>query len=328
MDRKPEDSSEKKGLIFNIQKFSIHDGPGIRDLIFLKGCPLRCQWCSNPESQKDTPEVAFNQSRCIGLDQCDRCASICPNHALRVGAEGKIEIDRTLCIGCGRCADACPAKAIKLYGQPMTVDEVISVAEEDSAFHSRSGGGITVSGGEPLVQAEFVQHLLKKSRKHGLDTAIETSGYGSWPGLERVCRYANLIFYDLKCLDSKKHKKFTGVSNRLILENLKRLLVAFPAKPIVIRTTIVRGFNDTVEDIQAIADFLRILKGRKKHELLPYHGYGESKYDQLGREYAFRGLQAPGTEKMESLRKIAECIPAPEKVPEKGERTKMKGAGK
>jgi len=235
------------GLIFNIQRFSLHDGPGIRDLIFLKGCASRCKWCSNPESQNAFPEIAYNHQRCIGIIECGLCGEVCPVDAIKKSPGGKIKIDRRLCTNCGRCAEACAASALKLFGAFMSVDEVLSVIEEDSAFYWRSGGGITISGGDPLSQPEFVQELLRDGRARGLDTAIETSGYGYWEDVSRICKYANLVFYDIKCLDPKRHKAFTGISNELILENISKLSLQFPQTPIVVRTPVIPGFNDSAQ---------------------------------------------------------------------------------
>lgn len=297
-----------KGLIFNIQRFSIHDGPGIRDLIFFKGCPLSCKWCSNPESQDSFPEIAYSLDRCIGYIKCGQCSNVCEIKAINGSSEGKVKIDKTLCNNCGKCAEVCPAKAIKLFGQYVSVDEVVAIAEEDSAFYSRSGGGITVGGGEPLSQTDFVHELLKKCRDHGLDTAIETAGYGDWGAIQKACIYANLIFYDIKCMDSKKHKEFTGVSTELILENIKRLSISFPQKSIIVRTPIIPGFNDSVEEIQTIANFIRVMKNLKEYELIPYHGFGEAKYYQLGREYPFRGLKGPSQKRIKFLKSVAEKV--------------------
>ena len=157
----PNKGEEDSGLIFNVQKFSLHDGTGIRTLVFFKGCPLKCRWCSNPEGQSYSPELAFNANKCIGTAECDWCMRVCKLEAIREGADGKIEIDRNACDNCGECAEACPSKALELFGKYMTVDEVISVVEEDSGFYARSGGGLTLSGGEPLSQAEFAARLLK-----------------------------------------------------------------------------------------------------------------------------------------------------------------------
>jgi len=280
----------------------------MRDLVFMKGCSLRCLWCSNPESENPFPEVAFIAGMCIGCVECGWCLEVCPAAAIKATGDNKIQIDRELCTNCGECAKVCPSKAIKLFGEHMSVEDVLRVLEEDSMFYSRSGGGITVGGGEPLLQADFVGELLKRCRERGIDTAIETCGYASWEAMKKVCRHANSIFYDIKEMDPNKHKSFTGVTNKLILENAKKLSRFFPETPIMARTPIVPGFNDSEENIKAIADFLSRLDSVREYELLPYHRFGEPKYQQLGREYQLIGLQPPGEETMAKLRTITQQL--------------------
>ena len=299
------DAASEKGIIFNIQRFSLHDGPGIRDLVFLKGCPLRCQWCSNPESQNPQAEVAYNPNRCIGLQKCGLCSQTCPKEAIQQNQQGEIIIDRNLCDDCGRCAQVCPADALKVFGTSMTVTEVIKVAEEDGSFYSRSGGGVTVSGGEPLMQPAFVEKLLAQCRKDGISTAIETCGYGNFDDLANICLHADVIFFDLKCMDSQKHKKYTGVSNQIIKENLLKLAEKFPDKPVIVRTPLIPGVNDTVEDIEKIVQFIKGMPNLKEYELLPYHRLGEPKYSQLGRKYALTRLKPLEEGKVNLLKEIA-----------------------
>ncbi len=298
--------NSNQGLIFDIQRFCVHDGPGIRDLVFVKGCPLHCQWCSNPESQCRNPEIGFNESRCIGWRNCGRCLNICPVGAIKCTAGPSVIIDRKLCTNCGKCAEICPSRAIRLYGECKSVDEIVKIIEEDEPFYRRSGGGITVSGGEPLIQADFVAELLNKSRERGIHTAIETTGLAKWEDLKKVCRNAKLILYDIKLIDPKEHLACTGVSNEAILENLKKLAGALPDTPVTVRTPIIPGFTDSENNIRAIADFVSSLDNVKNYELLPYHRFGESKYHQLGREYALSDVRSPTPEKMAILRKIAE----------------------
>lgn len=293
------------GLISHIQRFSVHDGPGIRDLIFIKGCPLRCQWCSNPETQNRYAELTYNENRCIGPIECGRCVKVCEVGAIKELGERRIGIDRKLCSNCGKCVEVCVADSLKLFGNFMSIDNILKIVEEDSAFYTRSEGGITVSGGDPLSQAEFVRDLLEECHRYGIDTAIETSGYGEWEDIENVCTYANLIFYDIKCMDSKKHRAFTGVANELILENLKKLSTCFRQTPIIVRTPIIPGFNNSEGDIEAIVDFLTEINNLKEYELLPYHGFGEPKYLQLGRKYLLSGFQAPSEKEMSPLRSVA-----------------------
>ncbi len=296
---------ENGGLVFNIQKFSLHDGSGIRTLVFLQGCPLACRWCSNPEGQARSPKLAFDVSKCIGTAECDRCVPACGAGAIAHSEDGKVRIDRELCNDCGECADACPSTALELLGRAMSVDEVLEAVEEDSSFYARSGGGLTVSGGEPIAQAGFVGALLEAARSRGIGTALETSGHCRWEDLRDVCRHVDQVFYDVKSADSTKHEAHVQVGNELILRNLRKLCEHFPDLPIVVRTPIIPGFNDSPEDVGAIARLVSDLPGSRRHELLPYHGFGEPKYRRLGKDYSLRGLEAPTEEQMARLREVS-----------------------
>ena len=274
---------KQKGLVFNVQKYSVHDGPGIRTIVFFKGCPLRCRWCSNPESQVFKTELAFNENRCIGLLQCKRCIDVCPHDAISQ-VNDKPVFNREVCENCERfCVRACPCSGVIDYGKRQSVDEVLAIVEQDSMFYSRSGGGITLSGGEPLAQPEFAQALLREARRRRLNTAIETCGHAPWEILKAVAEQLDFILYDLKSLDTAKHKEFTGVSTELITKNLQRLIESFPALPIHVRTPIIPGFNDTPEDVEAISNLISG-HGNVDYELLPYHRLGTQKYVFLNRK--------------------------------------------
>ncbi len=299
-------NDDGRGLVFNIQKFSLHDGSGIRTLVFLKGCPLTCEWCSNPEGQSYSRQLAFNENKCIGTIECGICIKACDRTAIKKTGAGKIEIDRLLCDDCGECVDACPSKALELFGKHMTVDEVISIGEEDSSFYARSGGGLTLSGGEPLSQPTFVVELLKRAQSRGIDTALETSGLCAWEDLEAACHHTNEVFYDIKSVNPHKHRSHAGVGNAVILENFQKLCAAFPDLPITVRTPVIPGFNDSPEDIREIALFLKKASASVTYELLAYHRFGEPKYGQLGKAYALEHIEPPGKEHMERLRRVVD----------------------
>lgn len=294
------------GLVFNIQHYSVHDGPGIRTIVFLKGCPLRCQWCSNPESQQTKQELAYNSKKCIGLTECSRCIEVCSNGAIIKAGNDKPEIDRNLCQGCLRCTDACPSKALTVFGNRMTVNEILNAVESDSVFYARSGGGLTLSGGEPLQQSEFSYQLLKAARRRRLNTTIETCGFAEWEDLEKVAGSLDSILFDIKSMNDIKHQKFTGVSNQKILTNFKKMCEKFPSLPKLVRTPVVPGFNDTKEDVLAIANFIKGLPN-VRYELLAYHRLGQPKYEYLSRDYLL-GSDKLSEEKFRCLRAVAKTL--------------------
>jgi len=296
---------EPKGLVFNIQKFSLHDGPGIRTIVFLKGCPLACIWCSNPEGQSVSQELTLGADHCLGSEDCDRCIAVCLEKAIGRDENGALHIDRDSCDGCGDCAYVCPPKALEVAGDWVGVEEVIRIVEEDDAFYARSGGGLTLSGGEPLAQGVFVRALLTAARSRGIDTAIETSGLCNWKTLRDVAPLADRIFFDLKCIDPQKHQRVTGVTNRKILENFRRLRTEFPQNDVVVRTPVIPGVNDSEAEILAIAEFVEKTGGAAAHELLPYHGLGEPKYAKLGKRYRLGHLEPPTEERMNALQQAA-----------------------
>jgi len=290
-----------RGVIFNIQRFSLHDGPGLRDLVFMKGCPLRCSWCSNPESVNRHPEIAYNAARCIG---CERCRNACGIGAITALPDGKMTIDRKVCTDCGDCARACPSRAMRILGEHHSTDDVARRVEEDGQFYWRSGGGVTISGGEPMIQSAFVSGLLEKCRERGIHTAVETCGHARWEDVERVCAHANLIVFDVKHIDPVRHEALTGVPNTLILENIQKMALRFPALPIIARTPIVPGLTDSEDNIRGISEFLSSVGTVERYDLLPYHRFGEPKYVQLGRSYELSNLRPPSSERMEALKKI------------------------
>lgn len=269
-----------EGLVFNIQRYSIHDGPGIRTTVFLKGCPLRCIWCQNPEGISFEPELFVNKDRCGG---CESCVVVCPQRAI-VFYNGKPITNRKFCRVCGRCVEVCPNQARTIVGRKMSVDEVMEVVEKDRVFYDRSGGGVTLSGGEPLAQPFFTEEILRRCKTAGIDTALDTSGYANWKILARILELVDVILLDLKHIDDRLHRRLTGVSNKRILGNAKR--IAEIGKRIWIRVPIIPGYNDAYENMQGIAAFIKTeLKGKVEQvNLLPYHKLGEAKYERLERE--------------------------------------------
>jgi pyruvate formate lyase activating enzyme len=290
-----EKEGRPKGLIFNIQRYSIHDGPGIRTTVFLKGCPLRCFWCQNPESQEMKPELLLDRSRC---SSCGRCTEVCPSR-VNVLMGDRITMHRDKCQGCGECADACPSGARKLSGKWVTAEEVMDEILRDKVFYDNSGGGVTLSGGEPLMQADFCLQLLRRCKEEGLNTALDTCGYAPEQTLMNVLAFTDLVLYDMKCLDTTKHRNATGRSNELILKNAK---IIAQSKKMHFRIPLVPGFNDSEEEIRDITVYVRKKLGCFNMDLHPYNTLGEGKYDRLDRPSV--RLVPQSDEDVEKLREI------------------------
>jgi pyruvate formate lyase activating enzyme len=266
-------------VIFDLQRFSVHDGPGIRSLVFLKGCPLRCPWCANPESQRFEPELMLEAGRCI---RCGACLTACPRGAAHRTASG-IAQDAARCAGCGRCAEVCYAEGRVLAGRRVTAGGVLAEVLRDEPFFRNSGGGVTLGGGEPLAQPDFAAALLRLCRARGLHTAIETCGQAPWTACEDVRPWTDVFLFDLKHVDGERHRAATGADLARILTNLDRLA---DGAQVVVRVPLIPGFNDAPDVVSALAERARAA-GVREMRLLPYHRLGQSKYARLGRAYAF-----------------------------------------
>ncbi|MFZ2054161.1 MAG: glycyl-radical enzyme activating protein [Candidatus Aminicenantales bacterium] len=285
-----------EGLIFDIKRYSINDGPGIRTTVFFKGCPLQCRWCHNPEGQSFTPEVMVRAARC--LKACSECLAVCPEGAL--SKSGPIPVlDRIRCTACGECAEMCPTQAIEIVGRRMNAAELMREIEKDRVFYEESGGGVTFSGGEPLSQPDFLDEVLALCRKKEIHTAIDTCGWAAPEVLERIAAKADLFLFDLKTMDEQKHIAFTGESNRLILENLRKL--AATGKKIVVRIPIVPGVNDDTENIRRTGGFLRTFAGISEISLLPYHRLGGDKSKGIEKESSSLEFASPTDESLERI---------------------------
>lgn len=287
-----------KGNVFDIQRYSIHDGKGIRTVIFLKGCPLRCKWCANPESWGEKPELFYIKSRCI---HCKTCVKVCKNGEVQE-KNGEIIVDHRKCTEDLQWTQACPTGAMCVKGHCMTGDEVLKEIRKDKVFYQYSDGGVTFSGGEPLLQVDFLTEVLKTCKEEGMNTTVETSGAVPWESFEKVMPYVDLFLFDVKTMDEEIHKQYIGTSNRRILENLKNLAQA--GCNIMVRTPMIPGVNNRQEDIRKIMKYLKNCK-ICKYNVLPFHQYGSGKYESIGREYSMKEVIP---EQEERIKKIYDLI--------------------
>ena len=294
------------GTVFNIQRFSTHDGPGIRTTVFFQGCPLRCFWCQNPESQSVDPVLMYNRDKCIS---CGHCIEICPNQvpAAREDGHGMI-FDRSKCVTCGKCAEECPVEALTVSGYRTSAEEVIDVVMKDYLQYIDSGGGITLSGGEALLQPEFAREILKMAKENGLNTLVETAGIVPWKSIEMVLPYTDIFYWDIKKIDSDMHKKGTGATNSLIFENAKKL--AQTGKEIHFRMPLIPGFNDNEDEMEAFRELVINDFNRSPEciDLLRYNNLGETKYLRLGEEVKAVALQPQSEERVEELTEIVRKV--------------------
>jgi len=287
-----------EGFVFDIQRYSLHDGPGLRTSIFLKGCPLRCGWCSNPESQRPGPELLMFAAQCLA---CGACVDVCPAGA-RTLEDGQLLWERSLCTSCGACVSICPSRATIGSGQRLTAGEIVAEALRDLPFYE-AGGGLTLTGGEPTAQPAFAEAILRLARAECLNTAIETTGNAPWEVLDRLLPYVDLWLYDLKHMDSKTHRDHTGLGNELILSNLRRL-AAFGA-PVAIRLPLIPGFNMTAENVRRTAEFaVELGDAVRSVDLLPFHSLARAKYAALGRSYPWKPHDRPSDAEVEALAEL------------------------
>lgn len=288
----------KKGLVFDIKKFAVDDGPGIRTTIFLKGCPMRCLWCHNPEGQTSALELMYRYKKCI---KCGECVGVCPNNALV--SRKKLSINRKICSLCGDCAKKCPSEALAIIGKKTSVEGVMREIGKDSAFYEESEGGITISGGEPLLQIDFTDAILSECKKRDIHTAVDTCGYASRKAIEKIKDKTDLFLYDLKVMNDAKHRKYTGKSNRQILRNFK--ILAENGNNLLVRFPLIPGINDDKENVNKTVDFI-LSYGIKRVCLLPYHRAGIEKYRSLGRRYYLGFIKTPSEQRLNSIKEQLE----------------------
>ena len=297
-----DDIAEASGVVFNIQRFSIHDGPGIRTTVFLKGCPLRCGWCSNSESLSPYPEIVTRDVKCI---RCGKCVEACSQQAITVVEDTRI-IQWEKCNYCMECAEVCPSGAIEAMGRTMTVAEVMDTVGRDASFYRRSGGGMTLSGGEPLVQWQFALELLQEAKRRGLHTALDTTGHTDWEVLDEILNFTDLVLYDVKHPNSARHQEATGVPNERILDNLRKTL-AKRGPRVWVRHPVIPRFSHSEEELEELCKLVLALKPpAEKISLLAYHKFGESKYAAMGKVYPWKGIPMISDERIGELKKLVE----------------------
>lgn len=288
-------ASDSSGIIFDIKKYAIHDGPGIRTTVFFKGCPLTCRWCHNPEGLSATPQLVYARERCVG---CGDCLTACPAGAIQATVQG-MTADPAYCRRCGICADVCPAEARELLGRRYTVDQLLTVIKKDIIFYDESGGGVTFSGGEPLLQPTFLIAILKACGYHEIHRAVDTTGFTDSATMTAVAAHTDLFLFDLKMMDAERHKTYTGVSNEQILANIRGMAVS--GTPVVIRIPLIPGVNDDQENIVKSGRFLADLPSLQGVQLLPYHNFQKRKYQKLNLSYQGDVFVAPERQQIEDV---------------------------
>lgn len=297
---KNSETATVKRLVLSITRMTIHNGPGIRTLILFKGCPLRCLWCSTPEGQKDESEIALYPDRCI---HCEQCVPVCPTNAINLTGE-TMSIDRARCNNCGKCAQVCYTEAIKLLGQEMTIEELLTEVKKDAIIYKHSRGGVTISGGEPLLNPEFTQELLRQFQEANISVGIDTCGHVPWTNIEKVLPYVDFFLWDIKHMNSEEHRKFTGVSNELILSNARS--VSERNIPIYIRVPVIPGYNDSEENIRATCEFACDLPSLVIIDLLPLHHLGKARYASLDLAYPIADIPLVPDSVLHNLKMLVE----------------------
>lgn len=285
----------ERGVIFNIQRYSINDGPGIRTIVFFKGCLMRCAWCENPESITFKPQIAFHKKKCIN---CGICKEVCLKGVININHENRFDWEK--CNSCGECVDSCPAEALEMIGRLMTVDEIIKEIKKDDAFYKKSRGGVTISGGEATSQFEFLQELLKSLKIEGYHVVLETNGLIEWEKLKKITPNIDIIYLDIKGIDPDKHRQNTNDENAVILQNAENLLQS--NCKVVFRIPIIPGFNDSPEDIHKLDEFLSTVNAKEIH-LLPYHRFGEDKIETIQTEQKSLGIPSMDRSELKAIRK-------------------------
>lgn len=308
------------GLVYDIQGFSLQDGPGIRTTVFLKGCPMRCPWCHSPESQQFDKQLSWISARCLGIEKCGKCLTSCPKGAISPGncienavTREKIQhvsIDRSLCDNCGKCATACYPKALEICGREYTVEDLVQRLRKDEPFYEQSGGGVTLSGGEPLCQPEFLLQLLKRLKEYSIHTAVDTTGFSHYQAIQPILPYTDLLLYDLKHMDSEQHRIATGVPNEIILENA--LKIARAGGKMQVRIPVIPDFNDSVDNVRSTGLFCKLLGNAVTFiQLLPYHNLGVMKYQRIDDRRVVLEAKVPSDDRIRSLKEVLESMGLP-----------------
>lgn len=290
-------------MIFDLQRFALHDGPGIRTTVFLKGCPLDCIWCHNPESKNRKPQLGFREKQCI---YCGKCQVVCPINVHQVDGEGEHKIDFENCIQCGKCVEACAPKALKIFGENISIQEIMNVVKKDKDYYNRSGGGLTVSGGEPMLQFEGLLELLKQAKKEGIHTCLDTSGYASTKRYLEIAEYVDLFLFDYKMTDPMEHKRYIGVDNELIIANLEALCKQ--NNKMILRCPIIPGMNDNEKHYRAITEYSQRYEAIEQVNLMVYHDMAKGKVAQIGETYELSGIATVNEEeKKEIYNQVKAC---------------------